>query len=111
MPLTTEISLHFYFPFKTFLKNERERERESARARERRSVGRRDRAVDRDLAVAIDDERGRSEIAIDGQRDRAVDRDLAFARSRHQSRSREEGEIVIALSIAIAPSIAIACRR
>ena len=68
-----------------------ERERESVRACERRSVGRRDRAVDRDLAVArsrrivivINGERGRSEIAINASRDRAVDRDLAKkARSR-----------------------------
>ena len=35
MPLTTEIDLHFYFPFKAFPENERERE--SVRARERRS--------------------------------------------------------------------------
>ena len=35
MPLTTEIILHFYFPFKAFLENERERERERERARER----------------------------------------------------------------------------
>ena len=61
MPLTTEISLHFYFPFKAFLENEREGERERARARERRSVGRRDCAVDRDLVV--DRNRRRREIA------------------------------------------------
>ena len=64
MPLTTEISLHFYFPFKAFPKNERERE--SARARQRRSVRRRDRAVDRDLAV--DRDRQRREIAISPSR-------------------------------------------
>ena len=76
---------------------ERERERESERARERRSVGRRDRVVDCDLAVArsrrieiaIDGERGRFEIAIDASRDRAIDRDLAKkARSRSRRRSR-----------------------
>ena len=83
MPLTTEISLHFYFPFTAFPENVRER----ARARERRSVGRRDCAVDRYLVVArarrieiaIDGERGRSEIAISPIRDRdlVVDRDRA----------------------------------
>ena len=94
MPLTTEISLHFYFPFKAFPENEREREREreSARVRERRSVERRDRAIDRNLAVARsrstareEDSRSRStlreiapSIAISQRRrdrDRAVDRD------------------------------------
>ena len=34
-PLTTEIILHFYFPFKVFLENERETERERARAHDR----------------------------------------------------------------------------
>ena len=34
MPLTTEIILHFYFPFKVFPENERERERARARVRE-----------------------------------------------------------------------------
>ena len=38
-PLTTEMLLHFYFPFKAFPENDRERERESARARERRTSG------------------------------------------------------------------------
>ena len=33
-PLTMEMLLHFYFPFKPFPENDRERERESARARE-----------------------------------------------------------------------------
>ena len=84
MPLTTEISLHFYFPFKAFPKNERERERERERARVRGEASdgeiapliaispSRDRAVDRNLAVArsrwieiaIDGERGRSRITI-----------------------------------------------
>ena len=76
MPLTTEIDLHFYFPFKAFPENERE----SAHVLERSSIEIaplvamlrwRDRAVDRDLAFArsrqieivIDGERGRSEIA------------------------------------------------
>ena len=88
------------FPSKHFRKmreRERERERESERAWERRSVGRRDRVVDCDLAVArsrrieiaIDGERGRFEIAIDASRDRAIDRDLAKkARSRSRRRSR-----------------------
>ena len=63
MPLTTKIILHFYFPFKIFPKNERERER--ARARERRSDQWRDltTASSRRIEIAIDGERGRSEIA------------------------------------------------
>ena len=71
-----------------------ERERENARARERRSVGRRDCAVDRDLAVAIDGERGRSKIAIDALRDRAVDLDLA-KKARLRSRRRSRSPVVV----------------
>ena len=104
-PLTTEIILHFYFPFKVFLENEWERERESVRARSRsliradrdlvgkhssRRWSRRDRVVDRDLAFARSH---RIEIAIDGaisrrrwDRDRAVNRDL---RSRSTARSSD----------------------
>ena len=47
MPLTTEIDLHFYFPFKAFPKNERERERERERAREREEKDERDLAITR----------------------------------------------------------------
>ena len=71
-PLTTEIDLHFYFPFKAFPENERERE--SARARERRSD-------DRDLVVARSRRWLRSRdgkiaplIAISPPRDRAGER-------------------------------------
>ena len=64
MPLTTEIDLHFYFPFKAFPKNERERERERARAR------------------------GEATNAISPSQDRAIGHDLAVARSRRWSRSR-----------------------
>ena len=42
MPLTTEIDLHFYFPFKAFPENERERE----------SAGAREEKDERDLAIA-----------------------------------------------------------
>ena len=73
MPLTTEISLHFYFPFKAFPENERERERESARVRERRSVERRDRAIDRNLAVA----RSRSTAREEDPRSRSTLRKIA----------------------------------
>ena len=100
-----------------------ERERESARARlrSRRQTFQSpliaiasDRAVDRDrtgsrrwsrshriaplIAISPSRDHTGSEIAIDASRDRAVDRDLAFARSRRWSRSREEGEITIAIS-------------
>ena len=62
-PLTTEIILHFYFPFKVFPKNERERETERDR----------ERACECDRTGSRD----RIEIAIAPDRDR----DLAFARS------------------------------
>ena len=100
-PLTTEIVLHFYFPFKVFPENERERERESVRARSiaiSRPQSRRrwSRSPVRDLqsASAISSPSipieiaKRIEIAIDGANSR-------------RSRSREEGEIAIAPSIAI----------
>ena len=106
-PLTTEIVLHFYFPFKVFPENERERE--SARARDRDlqsaispsliaipSPRPRSRAVvDRDLQSAISRRRwSRSrlgEIAIDD----AISR---RSRSRHQSRSREDHDLAFARS-------------
>ena len=130
-PLTTEIILHFYFPFKVFLENFTQRER--ARARESLhnptiaiSPTNIPVAVDRDLAIARSCRWSRSrlrEIAPDRDRDRRRDltkrrsrdlvcrrerkirdRDRRFARSRRRSRSREEGEITIAPSIAISPS-------
>ena len=109
MPLTTEIILHFYFPFKAFPENERERERESAREREekRRTRSRRreiapDRDCDRrrerkiqDREISYVGERGRSEIAIDASWDRAVDCDLAKkARSRSRSWIAIDGAVV-----------------
>ena len=124
MSLTTEIDLHFYFPFKAFPENERGRE--SACVRERRSVK-------RDLVVARSRRWSRSrlrEIAPDRDRDqrwerKIRDRDMSYvgreireedssrkiarferkirrSRSRERrSRSREEGKITIAPSIAI----------
>ena len=72
--LTTEMLLHFYFPFKSFPENERERE--SAHVRERRRSSPRSRAPApvqdrdrwRDLAKARSRSRrrSRSRIAIDG---------------------------------------------
>ena len=59
MPLTTEIILHFYFPFKAFPENERERERERACVRGEAING----AISHRIEIAIDGERGRSEIA------------------------------------------------
>ena len=59
MPLTTEIILHFYFPFKAFPENERERERERAGVRGEAING----AISHRIEIAIDGERGRSEIA------------------------------------------------
>ena len=81
-PFTTEMLLHFYFPFKAFPENERERERARASAREEK--------IQFAIASSSSSPRSRS------SRDRAVDRDLAFARSRRRSRSHEEGEIAIA---------------
>ena len=132
MPLTTEIILHFYFPFKVFPENFTKRER--ARARERRrnipvssTITGELRApvrADRDLAGKHSSRRWsrsrRREIAPDRDRDRRrdlakrwsrdrvcrrermiQDRNRRFARSRRQSRSREEGKITIAPSIRV----------
>ena len=80
-PLTTEMLLHFYFPFKAFLENERERERARARGE--------DPVRDRELQL-------QSEIAIDSAISRRRDRDLReiapsiaiSRRSRSRRRSR-----------------------
>ena len=102
MPLTTEIILHFYFPFKAFPKNERERERERARAQEekRRTRSRRSEIVpliaispSRDSArsrsrstAREEDPRSRDLVC---RRERKIrDRDRRFARSRRRSQSR-----------------------
>ena len=117
-PLTTEIVLHFYFPFKVFPENERERE--SARAR------------DRDLQsailpslITISSPRPRSPvhdpapslIAISSPRSRdAVDRDLAkdWDRDRRRdlakiaispSRDRDQRRELAKITIAISPLI------
>ena len=79
-PLTTEIDLHFYFPFKAFPENERERESTRAREEKWRTRSRR-----REIAPLV---------AISRRRDRAVDRDLASARSRR----REIWEVVACVS-------------
>ena len=48
MPLTTEIDLHFYFPFKAFPENERERESARARGEATNAISpSRDRAVEK----------------------------------------------------------------
>ena len=52
VPLTTEMLLHFYFTFKGFPENERERERESAR--EEKIL--QDRELQLQSEIAIDDE-------------------------------------------------------
>ena len=95
MPLTTEIILHFYFPFKVFPENFTERERERARARActvRRSPANSKLqsvpiaissanipiAVDRNLAVTRSH---RIEIAIS----RSVDREIAYVGERGRS--------------------------
>ena len=96
-----EIILHFYFPFKVFPKNERERERARARGEASNAISPSwDRAVDRNLAftrsrwieIAIDGEKGRSEIApliaISPSRDRAGSRSRSTARE-EDPRSRD----------------------
>ena len=75
-PLTTEMLLHFYFPFKAFPENERERE--SARTRARGE----DPVRDRELQL-------QSKIASSSSSPRS--------RSTARSRSHEEGEIAIAI--------------
>ena len=107
MPLTTEIDLHFYFPFKAFPKNERERERVRAREEKRRTRSRRwSQSRLREIMPARDP-RGRSveedreireedpSIAISWRQDRAVDRDLTFARSRRREIQEEEFELCL----------------
>ena len=118
-PLTTEIVLHFYFPFKMFPENERERER--ARAREiaissLRSRRRWSRSPVRNLQSAIPRRRwSRSPvrdlttplIAISPSRDRTGSRSRSTARSREDrdlAVDRDLAKITISPSIAISPS-------
>ena len=129
MPSTTEVILHFYFPFKVFPENFTERERARARARACTvwqspanselqstpiaiSLANIPVAVDHDLVKRRSRDRVcRRErkirdrdwrFARSRRRSRSrEDSDLAFARSRRRSRSREEGEIAITPSIAI----------
>ena len=100
-PLTTEMLLHFYFPFKAFPENERERERE--RESVRQCAKREDPVRDRELQL-------QSEIASSSSsprsRSRRSRRDLAKARSR-SSRDRAVNRDLRE----IAPSIAISRRR
>ena len=120
-PLTTEMLLHFYFPFKSFPENERERESAHVRERRRSSprsrapapVRRRDRWRDRDRAVNRDSARSRSRIAI------ALSRSRSCCRSRslhdHGLGSRSRRCVVIAISdrdravIAISDRAVIGC--
>ena len=112
MPLTTEIILHFYFPFKVFPENERERARARARERRRnipvsptitselRAPVRADLASsspttairDRDRRFARSCRRSRSQF---GAISRRRDRDLAMARSRLTATGMFAGEIAI----------------
>ena len=120
-PLTTEMLLHFYFPFKAFPENERERESAHVRERRRSSprsrapapVRRRDRWRDRDRAINRDSARSRSRIAI------ALSRSRSCCRSRslhdHGLGSRSRRCVVIAISdrdravIAISDRAVIGC--
>ena len=112
-PLTTEMLLHFYFPFKAFPENERERESTCAHERGedpgaiasssssprsrapvwapapvRGAIAISRRRRDRDRAVIAIRDRNCTVIAI-RDRDRAVDRDRAIDRDR-RSRSRRD---------------------
>ena len=88
MPLTTEISLHFYFPFTAFPENERERAR--ARARERRRNIPVSPTITGELRAPVRADLASSSptTAIDASRDRAVDRDL---RGNRRTGAREIG--------------------
>ena len=92
-PLTTEMLLHFYFPFKAFSENERERERARARAREEK-IQSKSRAP-----APVRDRELQSELQLQSE---ARSREEGESRSRRRSRSR--------CQIAIAPSIAITAR-
>ena len=77
MPLTTEIILHFYFPFKVFPENERERER--ARDRDLHSAPI---AISpANIPVAVD--RNLAKIAIDS----AISPSIAISRKRRGHRT------------------------
>ena len=82
-PLTTEIILHFYFPFKVFPENERERETEHARDRDRDRTRSRDRI---EIAIALDHHRT-------GSRSHRISRS---DRDRDRTGSRDRIEIAIA---------------
>ena len=62
--------------FRKMRERERERERACAREEKRRTARSRHWSQSRRRKIAIDGERGRSEIAIDASQDRAIDRDL-----------------------------------
>ena len=106
MPLSTEIILHFYFPFKVFPENFTERER--ARARESLhsptiaiSSTNIPVAVDRDLAITRSRRWSRSrlrEIAPDRDRNRRRDLTKRRSRDRERGRSRQRRERKIAIS-------------
>ena len=101
-PLTTEIILHFYFPFKVFPENERERDRETERARDRDRTRSRNRI---EIAIAPNRHRTGSRSHRISQSDRDCDR----------TGSRDQIEIAIApdrecrrrnlAKIAISPSL------
>ena len=91
-PLTTEMLLHFYFPFKAFPENERERERESVRERRRSSQ------FDDRRQTPSSSPRGSRELQSDDREDGASC--SSSPRSRSTARSRE-GKIAIAPLIVI----------
>ena len=93
-PLTTELILHFYFPFKVFPENERE-ERQSARAiaiaPDRDRTGSRDRieiAIAPDLATGSRSRSRLREIALDRDRRRRDLVKIPISRRRDHTGSR-----------------------
>ena len=91
MPLTTEIILHFYFPFKVFPENFTKRER--ARARERRRNIPVSSTITGELRAPV-----RADLASSSPTTAIRDRDRRFARSCHRSRSREDRDRAVARS-------------
>ena len=89
MPLTTEIILHFYFPFKVFPKNFTERERAHARARREETFHWGQRSPENSELQSAPIAISPANIPV------AVDRNLAVARSRCWSRSREASIVYI----------------
>ena len=85
-PLTTEMLLHFYFPFKAFPENERERERARASAREEK--------IQSGIASSCSSPRSRAPAPV-RDRDRADLGAISWRRDRDRTVDRDHGAVVV----------------